>query len=147
VATALRTSPITTTTTQKIFLFSFLDTFLAYTLSGAFISKVNMLKKLADQPTNIVQMLATTLPAQSTFFINYIVRRLCSHISSMDIILVVVSWMHIDREAMSKSSFMQHRGEARGMCMWMLTSFLPFSLVTDGRGVYLGTFRAVSVSE
>lgn len=49
-----------------------IDNFLAYTFAGAVLTKINMLGDLAGSPGKIIDLLATTLPAQSTFFMNLI---------------------------------------------------------------------------
>lgn len=53
-------------------MFSFVDVFLAYTVAGSLLSKLQLLTHLAGRPAEIVQLLATTLPAQSTFFLAYL---------------------------------------------------------------------------
>jgi hypothetical protein len=56
----------------KVFLFALLDIFLAYTIAGSILGKIQQFVDLADHPSEIVNLFATTLPAQSTFFMTYI---------------------------------------------------------------------------
>ncbi|GAB5037224.1 early-responsive to dehydration 4 [Nannochloropsis oceanica] len=57
---------------HKIFLFGLLDIFLAYTIAGSILGKIQQFLDLADHPSEILSLFATTLPAQSTFFMTYI---------------------------------------------------------------------------
>jgi len=56
----------------KVFMFALLDIFLAYTIAGSILGKIQQFVDLADHPSEIVNLFATTLPAQSTFFMTYI---------------------------------------------------------------------------
>lgn len=56
----------------KVYLFGLLDIFLAYTVAGSFLGKIRQFQDLIDHPTGLVELFATTLPAQSTFFMTYI---------------------------------------------------------------------------
>lgn len=56
----------------KVFLFTVFDYFLVYTFAGSVATKMNMLKQYAESPADIINLFATTLPAQSTFFMNLI---------------------------------------------------------------------------
>ncbi len=56
----------------KVFLFSLLDIVLAYTIAGSFLAKIQQFTDLAGHPADLVPLFATTLPAQSTFFMTYL---------------------------------------------------------------------------
>ena len=56
----------------KVFLFTVFDYFLVYTFAGSIATKMNMLKEYAESPAEIINLFATTLPAQATFFMNLI---------------------------------------------------------------------------
>ncbi|EWM27857.1 early-responsive to dehydration 4 [Nannochloropsis gaditana] len=56
----------------KVFLFALFDIFLAYTIAGSFLSKIQQVIDLAENPSQVSNLFATTLPAQSTFFMTYI---------------------------------------------------------------------------
>lgn len=63
---------LSTVCEQKVFAFVLIDNFLAYTFAGAVLTKIDLLEHLAGHPVEIIDLLATTLPAQSTFFMNLI---------------------------------------------------------------------------
>jgi len=56
----------------KVFLFVLFDYFLVYTFAGSVAAKMDLLKHYAETPADIINLFATTLPAQSTFFMNLI---------------------------------------------------------------------------
>jgi len=56
----------------KVFLFILFDYFLVYTFAGSVAAKMSLLKHYAETPADIINLFATTLPAQSTFFMNLI---------------------------------------------------------------------------
>lgn len=53
----------------KYFAFQIVNVLLVYTISGAILKVLN---KLLDNPSQIIDILATSLPQQSGFFINYV---------------------------------------------------------------------------
>ncbi|TFJ88120.1 hypothetical protein NSK_000474 [Nannochloropsis salina CCMP1776] len=65
-------SDVQSTAIWYVFLFVLFDYFLVYTIAGSVAAKMDLLKHYAESPAEIVNLFATSLPAQSTFFMNLI---------------------------------------------------------------------------
>lgn len=57
---------------QKVYMFGVFDVFLAYTIAGSIVIKIDTFRNLYPSPSKIATLLASTIPLQSTFFMTYI---------------------------------------------------------------------------
>lgn len=99
----------------KVFLFGLLDILLAYTIAGSILGKIQQFVDLADHPSEILNLFATTLPAQSTFFMTYIAFGALNVLPGelLQLVSLVVTtikrkWLHASRSLWDELAHLTH---------------------------------------